>query len=267
MKRLRHRESLPELHSNCTWCWNPTQRIGRPSVCVRPLPRPARRQCSSRSARGRGRGRAHAFAGRDSTMPPEGAKSSLPIRGLSIPGLSTRWQQRPGCVWLLRSGACPRHRGGCVVFCPLPLPALGPRGPCFPNSLSRQTVEVSLKPTSSGGPQTSPAPSNEEVSFQEALEGIDRSTRTKGSGVSWGAAFSPAGFTPLFGKLRLGAHPDPPWPLFLLSPAPGKPQSSQPLQPAPSAARGEDPLGSPHIHHHKPLRATNSLQAFVLHCP
>ena len=154
-----------------------------------------------------------------------------------------------------------------LVFCPLPLPALGPRGPCFPNSLSRQTVEVSLKPTSSGGPQTSPAPSNEEVSFQEALEGTDRSTRTEGSGVSWGAAFSPAGFTPLFGKLRLGAHPDPPWPLFLLSPAPGKPQSSQPLQPAPSAARGEDPLGSPHIHHHKPLRATNSLQAFVLHCP
>lgn len=146
-------------------------------------------------------------------------------------------------------------------------PWLGPRGPCFPNSLFRQTVEVSLKPTSSRGPQTSPAPSNEDVSFQEALEGTDRSTKTEGSGVSRGAAFSPAGFTPLFGKLRLGAHPDPPWPLFLLSPAPGKPQSSQPLQPAPSAARGEDSLGSPHVHHHKPLRATNSLQAFVLHCP
>ena len=107
-------------------------------------------------ARGRGRGRAHAFAGRDSTMPPEGAKSSLPIRGLSIPGLSTRWQQRPGCVWLLRSGACPRHRGGCVVFCPLPLPALGPRGPCFPNSLSRQTVEVSCPPARASSPRCHP---------------------------------------------------------------------------------------------------------------
>ena len=34
----------------------------------------------------------------DSTRPPEGAKSSLPIRGLSIPDRSTRWQQRPACV-------------------------------------------------------------------------------------------------------------------------------------------------------------------------
>lgn len=66
------------------------------------------------------------------------------------------------------------------------------------------------------------------VSFQEALESRDGSTGTEGSGVSWGAVFSPAGFTPLFGKLRPGTHPDPPWPLFLLSPAPGKPQSSQP---------------------------------------
>ena len=125
MKRLKHRESRPELHSNRTWCWNPTQRTGRPRFCACPPPRPTRRQCSSRSGRGRGRGRAHAFSGRDSTRPPEGAKSSLPIRGLSIPGRSTRWQQRAGCVWLLRSGACPRHRGGCVGLLPAAPPSLG----------------------------------------------------------------------------------------------------------------------------------------------
>ena len=42
-----------------------------------------------------------------------------------------------------------------------------------------------------------------------------------------GSAITPAGFTPFFGKLRFRVHPDPSWPFFLLSPAPGKPQNSQ----------------------------------------
>lgn len=145
-----------------------------------------------------------------------------------------------------------------VGLLPVAPPSLGAAGTLLP--------QLSLQADCGGQSQThqlrrtpnipsAPHGSNGAVSFQEALEGTDQSTRTEGSGVSCGAAFRPAGFTPLFGKLIWGAHPDPPWPLFLLSPDPGKPQIgkpqiTQPLQPAPSAARGEDSLGSPYTRHH-----------------
>ena len=135
----------------------------------------------------------------------------------------------------MRARACPRCGGDAAAP-----PSLEVTGTLLPQlslqaDLGGQSQTHQLQRT----PNIPSAPhgSNGAVSFQEALESADWSTRTEGSEVSWGAAFSPAGFTPLFGKLRLGAHPDPPWPLFLLSPAPGKPQSGQPCSLPPQRKR------------------------------
>lgn len=177
-----HREVRPRAASNCTWCRNPTRRTGRPQAFVHAhRPAPGRPLWQFKKWWGRGAaGRTPSQA--DSTRPPEGAKSPTPIRGLEHPrDRSTRWQQRPAC------GSCgpsvPQTEETLLVLRPLP------SQPCAAGTLASPTplqaaVRSVSKPTSSGGPQTSPAPLMGLMGrcLQEALEGTDRSKRKKGSG-------------------------------------------------------------------------------------
>lgn len=85
----------------------------------------------------------------------------------------------------MRSGACPRHRGDSVSLLPAAPPSLGAARTLLPqHSLQAnrggqsQTHQLRRTPNIPSAPHGS----NGAVSFQEALEGTDRSKRKKGQG-------------------------------------------------------------------------------------